>query len=540
LEFHVWDFSDHIEVRLADDFIERLKTFKRSKTIELVHYRSKQKIVMTRHYWIFPEATGIGKRLFTVWDYHRNGKKPHLPFVTISQLKEIHEKTQLSMEEIENAVTHVRVQLSGITVKTKLPIVANGDWAFLMGLWFGAGGYVTRVRKGKAQERTLRFAVDARPYRELVRPLLLKLGYSSHELKAVYYVKAGKHHKLDAQIWRQYGSEPRGYFILHRPIREIMEKFGLPDFQQCKAKRKAKGGKSSFRQYFREVPEWVQSTTDYSHDFIEGYLNGQSTSSQFHPQYPHRPLNPLTRFVEPRFMGRREIVRPFYDWFAKFMTEEEGIPGYEHHLPFKHIDQTNVELGYLIISNTGLRKLFEQFRIMRSDTRARLILHYYLNPLMYELCRRLECFETLLLGAIMEAPQSAEELTRDFRCSKDEVLKTLTRLHQHFKAIKPQGTKWALQDGFKNKILAEIHAQEEGRRRKIRWVSIRFFSQCDKCGDIVAENHVGRPCRFVDCKGKYQPKTREEIIKLKKLTNQQFATRFNRIRASKLPSFSLG
>jgi hypothetical protein len=540
LEFHIWDFSDRIEARLNDDFIEKLKTFKRTKTSEFLHWRSKQKIAVTRNYWIFPEATPIGKRLFTKWDYHRNSKKLHLPFVTVSQLKEIHRKTRLSLDEIEKAVTHVRVQGSNVSVALKFPVIPNIDWAFLMGLWFGAGGYVTRFREGKAQEKTLRFAVDPRPYRELMNPLLLRLGYSSHELKTVYYAKAGGHHKLDAQKWRQYGSEPRGVFILHRYIREIMEKFGLPDSGECKAKRKLKGGKSSFRQCSREIPEWVKNNIEFSHAFIEGYLNGQSTASQFHPSYPHRPLNPLTRFVEPRFMGKESIVRPFYDWFAKFMTEKENITGYEHHLPLKHRDQANIELGYLIINNHSLRKLFEQFRIMRSDTRARLILHYYLNPLMYELCRRLECFETLLLGAIMEAPWSAEELTRDFRASKIEVLRTLTRLYQDFKAIKPQGAKWVLQDGFKNMILAELHAQEDERCRKIGWMSERFFSECDKCGDVVAKNYVGRPCKYVDCKGKYQPIAREEIIKHQHLHKQQFATRSHRVQASKLPSFSMG
>jgi len=75
---------------------------------------------------------------------------------------------------------------------------------------------------------------------------------------------------------------------------EMLEKFGLPDSGECKAKRKLKGGKSSFRQCSREIPEWVKNNIEFSHAFIEGYLNGQSTASQFHPSYPHRPLNPLT------------------------------------------------------------------------------------------------------------------------------------------------------------------------------------------------------------------------------------------------------
>jgi len=85
------------------------------------------------------------------------------------------------LEQFSQAVTHVRVQGSNVSVALKFPVIPNIDWAFLMGLWFGAGGYVTRFREGKAQEKTLRFAVDPRPYRELMNPLLLRLGYSSHE-----------------------------------------------------------------------------------------------------------------------------------------------------------------------------------------------------------------------------------------------------------------------------------------------------------------------------------------------------------------------
>lgn len=546
MEFHIWDFSDRIEFGVSQQLIDKLKTYTKPVTTTFIHYRSKSKTptTVTRRYWIFPEANPIGKRLFSKWDFHcRRGKKTkHYPFLKMTHLEEIHEKTGITLEELEKAVTHVRVGSgTGVRLKMTFPVVANEDWAFLFGLWFGAGGYISRCRDGNAEEMTLRFAVDPRPYRELLAPLLMKLGYETAP-KYVYrwYVKHGGH-KLDAHVWRQYGSEPRGCVFLHRPIREIMEKFGLPDAKACKSKRKTKGGKSSFRMFDRKIPKWIISNIKYSHAFIEGYLNGQSTASQFHPSYPRKPVSPLTRFVEPRFIGKKDIALPFYRWFSRFMAENEGIQGYEHHLPPKRKDQTNIELGFLIINNIGLRKLYEQFRIMRADTRARLILHYYLNPLMYEMCRKLECFETLLLGAIMENPQSVEELTRDFRCSKAEVIKTLNRLYRDFKAITPtEDSKWKIQNGFRNVILAELHAQEEERRRKIQWASARFFSQCDKCGDIAEKNHIGHPCRHVDCRGKYYPISRPEYMSKRHLRNSQIAARIYRVSKSKLPSFSAG
>jgi len=507
LKFTVLDFSDRIEVRPSDEFIANLKTFTKEKKTVFIHYKSKRPCEKRRHYWIFPEKEPIGKRLFGKWNRQRRQKRPHEPFITISQLRVIHQKTGISYEELEAAVTHVRVGSSSVSWSIKLPIFPNEDWAFLFGLWYSAGGYVDRERERNTQEKTIRYALDKRPYDELIKPILTRLGYTTRDLVAVYYTKRPGGHKMDQHKWRQFGSEPRGHFVLHRPFREILEKFGLPECAICRTKRKRMKGKSGFRCTTLHVPDWVRQDEKYTHAFVEGYLNGQRVGSQFHPSLSYK--NALMRFVEPRFGGKsREETERFYKFFADYFSKR-GITGYKHN--FKHRPHPKtVEIGYLIHSRASLKRLYEQFNIRRPDTRARLLLNYYMNPLLYEACRKLNCFETLVLGLLIETPQDIDEITETLRCQEDETIKALEKLGS-LKIVTSIEGKWTVQKiGFRRIIIPELKAIEEKRKQAIYKNSNKFFSRCDKCGNIIPRS-CNEPCD--KCNGNYKPISRFDAMR---------------------------
>lgn len=517
-------------MRPSDEFIAKLKTFTKEKKTVFIHYKSKRPCEKTRHYWIFPEKEPIGKRLFGKWNRQRHQKRPHTPFITISQLLEIHEKTGIPYEELEAAITHVRVGRSGLPFPIKLPIYSNEDWAFLFGLWYSAGGYVSRERERNAQEMTIRYALDKRPYDELIRPILERLGYTPRDLAAVYYTKRPSGHKLDQHRWRQFGSEPRGHFILHRPFREILEKFGLPKCAICRVKRKRMKGKSGFRITTLYIPDWVREDETNTHAFIEGYLNGQRVGSQFHPSPSYK--NALIRFVEPRFGGQsQKETEQFYAFFADYFSKK-GITGYKHR--FKHRPHPKtVEIGYLIHGKVSLKRLYKQFNIRRPDTRARLLLNYYMNPLLYEACRKLNCFETLILGLLIEEPQNVDEITETLRCQKDETIKALEKLSS-LKIVMPSGNKWIVQKtGFKHIIISELEAVEEKRRQVIRSNSSKFFSMCDECGNIIPKNHKGK----CDCGGTFQPIPRWKALRNMGL-RQKYVSVIRKIEQEKIPTLN--
>lgn len=537
MEFNLVDFSDRVEFRLSNEFIEHLKTY--TKTVTTKCSRLGQHYVVKRDYWIFPEKEPVGKRLFGRWDYHRGRKthtRAHQPYVTMPQIRLIHAKTSIAYSDIEKAVTRVRVCGSGLSWPISLPVHVNNDWAFLIGLWFSAGGYTSRKREGRCEEYLVRYAVDKRPYDELVEPIRARLGYKPTDLTKPSYVNWESGHKLDAHKWRQFGSEPRGFFKLHRPFREILLKFGLPDPDEVKLAKQNRGGRSAFRQYSKKrIPRWILGDVEYSHAFIEGYLNGPSTASQFCPT-PKRDIN---RLVEPRFRGVDiEEVNGFYNFFADYLSKR-GISGYTH-INFKHGHLTGVthEIGYLIHNNESLKRLYEQFNIRRSDTRARLLLNYYMNQLLLEVCRKLNSFEILLFGMLIEKEHSVQEITEALRCEKEETEKTLEHMQQpQLRLVDCKNGKWfILPKDFKTIILAELNAKEQERRLELRKQNGHFFSICGNCGALIPKHYHG-PCK---CGGQYVPISRSSAIRKLGLYAGP-GRRINKISTQTIPlPFSIG
>lgn len=534
LLFHATNFSNHIEVRLSDALTRKIRTMKIKVPRIEKHFNSHRtweslsKGFITIHYdpiLVTTDHDNLGHRILTKIDGH-NGK-PHEPYIKIAQILELHQRTGISIEEIEASITHIRTLNSPCSFPISLPVTTNRDWAFLFGLWFGAGSFVTRQRTLNGEEYFLRFGMDTRPFRELVTPILKTLGYEKPKMQKLYYVNQGYQHKQDHNKVHGFASDPRAFFILHRPFREIMERWGLPDSENCLAMRNDANGRSSSRMMDRTIPKWIKRNDGYSHSFVEGFLNGQSISSQFHAAYDkQKNFKAIERFVEPRFIGRKTIIMPFYRWFKKYMETKEGIKGWDHTLPLggskkKYNLKTHVCKGFLITSDDSMRKLHEQFRITRSDTRARLFLSYHLNAAWFEICRKLKNFEILLLGAIYENPQTTEQLCEDFRCTRKDAEETLNRLHKKFKVVKPQRGQWIIQGGFITDMLTELYQAEDTRREQTSWISAQFFSQCNVCQDIIVENAKNKPCRNFGCKGTYQPISRQQYAIAKKIPLKQ-------------------
>jgi hypothetical protein len=505
--FHVWDFSDRIEVRLSNDLIEKLRGFKEAKASTFIHYKSRKEITIVKHYSVFPVATAIGQRLFEKRCLRHGKEKVHMSFVTVPMLREIQRRTGLSPDELEAGVTHVRT-CSGTKIRLcmSFPIEANSDWAFMFGLWFAAGGKITRRRKGRCEEYTLRFSLDARPFRELVVPVLSRLGYWKDNLglSELYYVKKGGH-KLDAHIRREFAALPRGTFVVHRGIREIMEKMGLPKPEEQLSRLEGIKGKRGFRQVCRDqIPGWITENTEFMHVFVEAYLNGPSAASVFHADKASK--RSLLRYVEPRFVGKDPAMcEGLYSLITEFL-ETEGIHGHKHNLPIKHKQSPAHELGYAIICDGDLRALNGKYKIVRSDVRARLLLHCNMTPLLYELCRRLSSFEILLVGAILEKPCSVPDLITDFRCDKVSVETSLNRLFKMGVFACAEGvysfepSKWVLTLGGETKTLLS----------QMRGLQGSLLQQCSSCYKVFTVTKERENCGV--CGGKLDPIVRPKVL----------------------------
>jgi len=553
-EFHVWDFSERIEVRLNDSYIDKIRNLTVKKKIHV-----KDKCPRMGHGWKKPHrrefvvekdvkliafSAGhpyhkIAERLYAKKDWHGPDRPmvEHRPFITIKEFQKVHKVTGLPLEEMEQNVIEIRNHWSGhVEFPMSFPVTANEDWAWLFGLWFSCGGLITRTRYGSGprhegfrfEERSVRFRVDTRVYEEKVKPLLSRIAYTP-PLTEVYYVKKGQLHKMDRNRRAGVGNQPRKIFTLVRPFREIMEKFGLPTIQP---KQAGKGGKIPNRRFGLILPDWIKNDSKNLHAFIEGYSNGSQLGSSF---YTHDKKGHIVRNVELRFAGAEEketyaFLEPFREHLAKL-----GISTYFHRIPKPTSSFT--WLGLWIINQASLNRFYEEFDIRRPDLRARLTLGYFMNALLYEACRELTSSEILVLGALIEKPMSTQEILKALRF-RIELVQGATRKLQKLDLTQEVDGKWVINPtGYRDQLIKKLWTLELKRRETIMQSNVHFFSRCSQCSNVIPSNYVG-PC---GCGGQYQPISRVEALKRMGGLRRGYTTLIQRIKHQKIPSsFSVG
>ncbi len=369
---------------------------------------------------------------------------------------------------MERSIIEVRNHWAGdLEFPMKFPVVANEDWAWMLGLWYSCGGLITRGREGKggywSEELSVRYSVDKQVFHGKIVPILRRIAYVPN-LGKTWYENKGITHKLDRNKIKGLRAKPRGHFTLVRPVREVMEKFGLPLIRDRK-KQTRKGRKYAFRIMYQSVPEWIRASESCSHAFIEGFLNGTQIGSEFRT----RPRG-IRRTVELRFGGLvKEDVETFCAFFAKTLTKM-GIPGYTHHL----IKTTTKAywLGYLIHDSVSLCRLFEKFDIARPDLRARLVLNQAIkqNMIFYYVSRGLTSNAILILGLIIEKSRTFDEILETFRISEERMRKTLDSLIKN-RVIQNGDNGYQIKIAVTSATLDTI-SQQEAKRQPYRVVNM--------------------------------------------------------------------
>jgi len=474
----------------------------------------------------------IAERLYPKTDWHGSDRPvvPHRPFINIKEFHTLHQVTQIPLEEMEANVIEVRNWWAGHReIPMKFPVWANRDWAWLLGYWFASGSLITRTRTGSGkrhegfhfEERSVRLKIDVRVFEEKLSPILSRIAYIPGATD-VWYMKHGGH-KLDKNRRRGVGNTPRKVIFLVRPIREIMEKFGLPTKPVLNQHDK-RGGRYAARRFNLTIPDWIKESKENSHSFFEGYINGLQIGSFFHKA---KGETHLSRGVELRFSGIDEQqTLDFLAFFEENLTSL-GITGAFHHLP--KVTSPLLWLGYHIFRHSALTKLYESFDIRRPDVRARLVLEYFMNALLYEACRELTSSEILVMGALLEKPMSTNEITDMFRFRPETVNNALEKM-QTLHLVRQVNGKWRIRPtSYRKNLTKRLLKLEHMRRATIAHFSKRFFSQCDDCGNIIAQNYQG-PC---GCGGHYRPISRTKVLEKHR---RSYMPRIHRISGLTMPA----
>jgi len=544
MEFHVWDFNPRIEVRFNQDYINKIRSLTVKKKI---HVKAKpylghgwkkphgREFTMEKEVKVVSFSIGhpmhkIAERLYAPRDWHGPDRPivAHRPFITIREFHTLQKVTGFPLEEMEANVIEVRNWWAGHReIPMKFPVKANKDWAWLFGLWFSSGGLLTRNRVGSTprhgyliEERTVRIRADIRVFEEKVKPLLSRIAYEP-ELTSPWYMKHGGH-KIDQNKRRGVGNLPRKIFYLVRPIREIMEKFGLPT--ESRNQRSKRGCRIPSRRFKLIIPDWILENKENIHGFIEGYINGSQIGSWFHRQ---KGETHLTKGVEIRLSGENEQQALDFLGILEEYLNSLAITGSFHILP--KYTSPFFWFGYHIFKKSSLSKLYETFDIKKPDLRARLTLNYFMNALLYEACKELTSSEILVLGALVEKSMTTEDIVEAFRFRPEivtDAIDKMLRLH----LVARQGNKWKIRPtGYRNYLVRVLWAKEHARRRKLLAGSQKFFSRCTSCGNVIEYNYRGA----CSCGGHYKPVTRYEIMK--KTTGRGFVNNIEKISNLTIP-----
>jgi len=535
IQFNIWDFPEQMEVRFNDKFIQRIRDMTTEKEIKHPGDHRRQPHTFMKQVKLIGSGNDhpyqkIGSKLYAKHQWHGNGRNrlPHKPFINLKLFKLVHEITGIPQEEMQQNVISVRNNSSKLEIPMSFPVEPNEDWAWLFGIWFSAGGLITRKRVSKKtgyiqEESVVRLRVEQRVYEKKLKPLLERIAYSP-EANDLYYIKKGMDHPLDQNKRKGCGNKPSKHMTLARPIREVMEKFGLPHKYP---KQPNPGGKYATRKFQMIVPNWIVKNHDYMFAFVEGYMNGKGTRSETSHR-KNKNHNFFWRYAEILFSGLiLEQVEKIYSQFAEFLTKEE-ITGYKH--SFRKHSKTNW-IGYGIHKTESLHILFEKFDIQKPDLRARLTIMYFVNSLIIQVVKALDAQSTLVLGYLMDGTKTTEQITEDLRYREEITQEALQKLKKLDIALEIDG-KWQVNPtGYRDNLVKELWKKELQRRKIMLAAQIGFFSRCDNCGNIIPRNHIGS----CPCGGKITPIARSEV--LKKYVKKRGPVIINRISKQEIPTF---
>jgi hypothetical protein len=539
-----------MEVQLSKEMIEQIHSMTKRKRIlvedkearlgygwKQPHKRSFymwKKVKLISHSWGHKDGLHkIGERLYSERDWHGRERSMtvHKPYITLEELRTVQRVTKIPKQELEASIVSARNRHSLLEVSMKFPVKANEDWAWLFGYYFASGSLTTRDRVGKdgypSEEREVRFRVEQRVYEKKLVPILQRVGYVP-KMTPIWYEKYGGH-KLDKQRRKGTGNKPRKLLVLPRVIREVMEHFGLyTDYaRQAPIGVQSAGRLLDWRKIKANFPSWIMQTRILKHAFIEGFMNGGQTSSQFRAEDKG-----IVRMVELRVgTVTQQETEKLIDFFRQEL-KTYGITGTVHRL--KHREPEKVYwLGYQIYSHEALARLFESFDIQQPVVRVRLNLAYFMNSLLYELCKRtpLDVTDTLILGALMENPQNEEALSNELRLRPDQVTTALNKLTSLDVVEKEDGTWRILPTGCREHVIKALQLEDEKRQAFLAANGSKFFSKCNKCGNIIPHDYKGR----CGCGGMFEPLERKHVLKSFSYSNRG---RIARVRAEELPNLS--
>lgn len=433
-------------------------------------------------------------------------------FINYSDIPQISLFTNCPWWLLEDNIIAIRNTGRGKALQTRLPIKPDKWWAKLFGFYWSSGVIWYRDRNNW-REYVFRLAVD-----DQVIPMVRETGrHIGDDVYESTYIPVydGEHKAEDLR------AGVRQNVFLSTATLFVANKFGLP-MPELDHEEFNKANMS--RNFNPVIPQWVLSSDENMHGFIEGYVNGQRGHSIMTVSSNGKGV---ATQVLIRFRGfPAEDAEIFGEQISQWLAER-GVKGYfrETRRSVNPPDKSNraPEFEYVIFNREYLTRFWEMFEIRRPDMRARLLLvealgkhsvnEWYEDAVEFAIHKAIMSLNNsvsiVIFGVLYEKPRSFEELRGVLRIYPEQ-LKILIDDMIDKKIVKETDEEYHIDLSKFSKALArKYNLQLEEVQERISDISISLTYQCENCGLVFIKGR--EECS--SCGGKVYPVERRKVLK---------------------------
>ena len=529
--FKVSDIPDEWELQLSREFTDALDAFNRPWKHDGILPRGR--CMYWESGWLHGRTTSVMPpdmfaeykarlALFErLWGRHRY-KDPHYPvgdprrnvdtggWVRGSQLKLMRRNLFIEDSDLERYITGIRRGKASTKacheIKFKhLPVEPDENWAWLFGMYFSGGSVYPRKR----YNRNLYDAIDFRfrMQEDVVAgalEILSKIGSDAARLSFVNraaYLNRKKLHRT----FRGRRTKTIPVIQLSWPEYLIMRKMGLHEID-------SKPNHRGTRTVRPRIPDWIKEDDVYMKAFMEGFMNGPSTSANVYWSRREGIVNYARLYIRIRCYGTPEgDIVAFIGDMDRWLRSK-GVMGRLHQNRFYNRKFSGMWMYDLNITKlSDIHWLGDNLEILKADTRAGILLRLETDsdPFLYEALRDFSPGQSYVLGSLLEEPQNVEELAYSLPMSRESVTDALKSLRLKG-LVDCRGPDYIYEPSeFKERILrTRVNEMERLNAKRMKY-SMKLLNQCVKCNRIyITPRDV---CGL--CGSEVRPVLRTKILK---------------------------
>lgn len=501
-EFTLADIPDGWWIKLNDAFVNELDQLNRPYKYDLSrkriarHWEAGELHKRTLDKMTEEEVDGYKRRhsLFEkLWgrhrwkDYHYAKDDPRRyvdtgSWIEKSDISVLREGIEIDDANLNKAITGFRVgkfsdNVREVKVK-QLPIIANKEWAWLFGFYFGAGNMFYMEREGPHSKKGGYNSIYIRI--RVQDPLIPRFLSNSNSI-GLHAVNYQVTEKFRGSGKGNIGVGIRDQIVFGWPEYVILKKFGLPDdvFEVDDRKELLLAASG----YKPVIPSWILNNDNYMQQFIDGYMSTGKcqTSLQVASQITKRSIPVL----EVRILGigyTEKHIKTFMQQMHLWFTRQGVIPGLNK---AESTGKNRFNYNLIITKLDDIKFIKENFNLQpQHKARIYVRLEADEDPVIYEAIRSYGNPENIILGSILEQPMTVEDITYDLRMYKNKAEDSLNNLVEYGLA-KKEGEVYRYDPAeFAARTIQKYKHLSEEKRQRMAEYSDQLLYQCGSCREV--------------------------------------------------------